>query len=739
MPSLDLTPINLIIGFGLLCISPIIMISLPFLFFPLLFLYLIYYLVLPVKPAKSPLRSVEVGDAKPNEGRPRRWATHPTIVTRWSDGIDTIPAVLAAAVEKFGSRRALGIRRTIRVEEKIVKKKVDGKDVEQRHRTPWQSDYEWRTYTQLYDEVQRLGRGLLAHHVEFGQRVALFAATRPEWQIAAQACFLHGLPIVTIYPSLGVDALVYCMNQTSVQHVITQVDKLDLVIQTASQVTSLKYVLFFDELSTEKRAEYEAKTRLQLISYAQLLQAGALSKARPSREVKGSDVAVIMYTSGSTGNPKGVVMTHQNVLSAAFSVNYVPPKALDHDDVYIAYLPLAHVLELAAETLFLGVGASIGYSSPLTLNGTGVKDAEGKPAGDLEKLRPTIMAAVPLILDRLKAAVTDTVNKSGLVQRAVFHLAFYLKQRNYLRKQASPILDRIVFRKIAAKMGGRVRYLLSGGAPLSQDTQRFINVVFCTPVLQGYGLTETLAANAITHPDDVTTGNVGAPIPSCEIKLVDVPEMGYRSSDVDKDGKAAPKGEIVIRGGCVAPGYFDLPEQTAEVFEKGRGKGDDALSWFHTGDIGQWREDGTLMIIDRKKDLVKLAHGEYIALGNLESVYAHCPLVEHICIYADADHQRPIAIVVPNKAALQGLAAQKGTKGSDALQSSAVREAVVADLGKYAAARKLEKWERIAAVYLTEDEWSPQTGLLTEAMKLKRHEIKKKYKQQIADTYKGVE
>ena len=214
--------------------------------------------------------------------------------------------------------------------------------------------------------------------------------------------------------------------------------------------------------------------------------------------------------------------------------------------------------------------------------------------------------------------------------------------------------------------------------------------------------------------------------------------MGYHSSDVDKDGQPAPKGEICVRGGCVSLGYFDLPEQTAEVFEKGRGKSDDALTWFHTGDIGQWRTDGTLMIIDRKKDLVKLSHGEYIALGNLESIYAHSPLVDHICIYADADHQRPIAIVVPNKDKVQALIAQHGGS-TEGMQSAGVRQAVVEELSKYAAARKLEKWERIAAVYLTDDEWSPQTGILTEAMKLKRHEIKKKYKQQIEQTYKGVD
>ena len=550
MPSLDLTPLNLLVGSLLLLLSPLIMISLPLLFFPAFFVYLVYYLLWPVSPAKSPLRSIEVGEAKPNEGRPRRWTTHPHLITRWADNIDTIPALLAQSAERFGSSPALGIRRTVKVEEKVVRSMVEGKEVEKRMRTPWQTDYEWRSYAELYDEVQRFGRGLLTYNLTPGQRVALFAGTRPEWQIAAQGCFAHGVPIVTIYPSLGLDALVYCMNQTSVQHLITQVDKLDLVIQTASQVTSLQYVIFFDELSEAKRKEYEAKSRLHFISYAQALTAGVPKQAKPTKEVKGTDVAVIMYTSGSTGNPKGVLMSHQNLLSAAYSVNHVPPTPLRQDDVYIAYLPLAHVLELAAETLFLGIGASIGYSSPLTLNGTGVKDTEGKPAGDLEKLRPTIMAAVPLILDRLKSTVTDTVRKSNPIARAIFHAAFYLKQRNYLRKQSSPLLDRVVFSKIAAKMGGRVRYLLSGGAPLSQDTQRFINVVFCTPVLQGYGLTETLAANCITHPEDVTTGNVGGPIPSCEIKVThSQPSRPTLTALTPQTGRAD---DVLLVIGCAA-------------------------------------------------------------------------------------------------------------------------------------------------------------------------------------------
>lgn len=219
------------------------------------------------------------------------------------------------------------------------------------------------------------------------------------------------------------------------------------------------------------------------------------------------------------------MMSHANVVAAIGGIGSIVPERINERDLYIAFLPLAHVLELTAEMTVLSYGGALGFSSPLTLRDDGVCDAEGRPAGDLSKLRPTLMAAVPMILERLRVGVQEQVQKGPLLKRAMFHAAYALKRRFYLRGEKTPLLDKLVFSKVAERFGGRVRYLLSGGAPLSGDTHEFTNICVCAPVLQGYGLTETCCSGAITHPDDRTTGNVGPPVvtgslaSSCEVQL----------------------------------------------------------------------------------------------------------------------------------------------------------------------------------------------------------------------------
>jgi long-chain acyl-CoA synthetase len=415
------------------------------------------------------------------------------------DGLSTIPQLMRSTFDKFGAHDAMGVRRTVRVVEKEVTVQQDGKPVTKKHRVPWQTDYEFNSFTDMARDITAFGAGLVGTGgtqtpLKFGDKLSIFAGTRPEWQVTAQAAFEHGLVVVTVYPSLGPDALSFSLNQTDASHLVCQASLMDTVVRSAGQLNdSLRCVIYLDDLEPSDVQKYQKALGREVVAWKDVMARGQElvrrndSSARVKRAPQPQDVAVIMYTSGSTGTPKGVLMSHANIVAAVSGIGAFVPEPLCETDVYIAYLPLAHVLELCAEMCVLAHGGALGFSSPLTLRDDGVCDDQGKPAGDLGKLRPTIMAAVPLILDRLRAGVQEQVNKGGPITQLLFKTAYALKKRAYLRGHKTPLIDKLVFRKVSARFGGRLRYLLSGGAPLSPETHEFINLTVGAPVMQGYG------------------------------------------------------------------------------------------------------------------------------------------------------------------------------------------------------------------------------------------------------------
>ncbi|KAI5405961.1 Long chain acyl-CoA synthetase 9 [Lathyrus oleraceus] len=446
-----------------------------------------------------------------------------------------------------------------------------------------------------------------------------------------------------------------------------------------------------------------------------------------------ADVAVIMYTSGSTGLPKGVMMTHGNIVSTVSAVMTIIPN-IGKNDVYLAYLPMAHILELIAENLLPAVGGSIGYGTPLTLTDTSNKVKKGTK-GDASALMPTLMASVPAILDRVRDGVFKKVNAKGGLSKKLFDLAYARRLRAIngswfgawgLEKV---LWNFFVFKKVQAIMGGRIRYILCGGAPLSADTQRFINICLGAPISQGYGLTETCAGGAFSDFDDTSAGRVGPPIPCSYIKLVDWPEGGYSTTD-----SPMPRGEIVIGGANVTPGYFKNEEKTRESYkvdERG-------VRWFYTGDVGRFHADGVLEIIDRKKDIVKLQHGEYVSLGKVEAALLVSPFVDNIMLYADSFQTYTVALVDVSHSALSEWASKQGIAYSDLSELCQKEEAVKevhASLLKEAKKARLEKFETPAKVKLLSDPWTPETGLVTGALKIKRDIIRKTFQEELSKLY----
>lgn len=641
------------------------------------------------------------------------------VSSHWED-ISTLPELFDISCKNHSDRFFLGTRRLIARE---VETSEDGKVFEKLHL----GEYEWKTFDETLDAVCSFASGLVGIGHKSEERVAIFADTREEWFIALQGCFRRNVTVVTIYSSLGEEALCHSLNETEVTTVICGNKELKKLMDISQQLETVKRVICMDD-----EFPSEASSTWTTTSLSDVQKLGRESPVDPNFPLS-ADVAVIMYTSGSTGLPKGVMMTHGNVLATVSAVMTIVPD-LGKRDTYMAYLPLAHILELAAESVMATIGSAIGYGSPLTLTDTSNKIKKGTK-GDVTALKPTIMTAVPAILDRVRDGVRKKVDAKGGVAKKLFDFA-YARRLSAINGSwfgawglEKLLWDLLVFGKIRAVLGGQLRYLLSGGAPLSGDTQRFINICVGAPIGQGYGLTETCAGGTFSEFDDTSVGRVGAPLPCSFVKLIDWPEGGYLISD-----KPMPRGEIVIGGSNITLGYFKNEEKTKEVYkvdEKG-------MRWFYTGDIGQFHPDGCLEIIDRKKDIVKLQHGEYVSLGKVEAALSISPYVENIMVHADPFYSYCVALVVAAQQTLEGWASKQGiefTNFEDLCAKDQTVKEVYASLVKAAKQSRLEKFEIPAKIKLLAAPWTPESGLVTAALKLKRDVIRKEFFEDLTKLY----
>ncbi|XP_019415614.1 PREDICTED: long chain acyl-CoA synthetase 9, chloroplastic-like [Lupinus angustifolius] len=638
------------------------------------------------------------------------------------EGVTTLAEMFERACKVHHDRLLLGTRELIASEIETV----NGRSFEKVHL----GEYKWLTYRKVFEAVTAFASGLSKIGHVRGERIAIFAETREEWFIALQGCFRRNATVVTIYASLGEEALCHSLNETEVVTVICGRKELRALALISGQLDSVKRVICMDDdIPSEASSVQHGWT---ITSFSNVEKLGRENPVDADLPLP-ADVAVIMYTSGSTGLPKGVMMTHRNVLATVSAIMTIVPNLVDKD-VYLAYLPMAHILELVAENLIASVGSAIGYGSSLTLTDTSNKIKKGTK-GDATALMPTVMAAVPAILDRVRDGVFKKVNSKGGLSKKLFDIA-YARRLHAINGSwfgawglEKCLWNFLVFRKVKAILGGRIRFILCGGAPLSGDTQRFINICLGAPIGQGYGLTETCAGATFSDFDDTSVGRVGPPLPSSYVKLIDWPEGGYSVND-----SPMPRGEIVIGGPNVTLGYFKNEEKTRESYkvdERG-------TRWFYTGDIGRFHADGCLEIIDRKKDIVKLQHGEYVSLGKVEAALLGSHFVDNIMVHADPFHSYCVALVVVSHQALEEWASKQGIAYSDLSElcrkDETVKE-VYASLFKEAKKARLEKFEIPAKLKLLSDPWTPETGLVTAALKIKRDIIRKAFSEELSKLY----
>jgi long-chain acyl-CoA synthetase len=560
---------------------------------------------------------------------------------------------------------------------------------------------------QFYEHVRDLSFALSARGLAPGDRVAVISESRPEWGIADLASITAGGVTVPIYPTQSADQVHFILCQAGVKlAVVSSPAQVEKIARVRQQLPALQAIILMDgEASIDG---------FPVLKFADLVTEGrAIVAADPQAEqryrqaseaVDRHSLATIVYTSGTTGEPKGVMLTHANIMSNVLASDIVCPTT--SADTALSFLPMSHVFERMAFYRYLYDGVTVVFAESLTT-----------VARDLERVKPTIMTGVPRVYEKFYAAIQEKLRASSALQTRIFRWALGVGMANskaeFGRQTPSPwvrlqhaLADRLVFRKIRARVGGRIRYLISGSAPLSLSIGEFFHAIGLK-IIEGYGLTETSPVLTSNPLDGIRFGTVGKPMPGIEIRI-------------------APDGEILARGPNVMIGYYKRPDLTSEVIKDG---------WFHTGDIGEIDQDGYLTITDRKKDLIVTSGGKKIAPQPLENQLKADLLVAEAVIVGE-QRKFPAALIVPDFAVLEArvrqmnlgaLARAELVKHPEVL---ALYQALLDALNE-----RLAQFERVKRFALLPTEFTMERGELTPTMKVRRQVVEERWRDLIEGLY----
>ncbi|KAK5148971.1 hypothetical protein LTR04_000255 [Oleoguttula sp. CCFEE 6159] len=604
--------------------------------------------------------------------------------------------------------------------------------------------YVWQTYAEVQKRRANFGVGLVELHRQAGVMeekygIGLWCQNRPEWQIYDLACMSQSLFSVSIYDTLGPDTTEYIINHASLACVISSLNHVPTLLKLKPRCPTLKLIVCLDPLSAgELPGESKAELLNALaadqgvkIHYIRDVEAIGEASPRPYNPPRPDDIITINYTSGTTGNPKGVCLTHANAVAAASSS--LTTVRQSSNDVICSYLPLAHIFQRVTEHSALWAGAQIGY-----FHGNIAELVD-----DLKLLRPTAFTSVPRLYNRfggaIKAATVQAPGVKGALSRHIVNTKTAALNNPVPGKATNKhaLYDRIWSRKVVSAFGlDRTRTMVSGSAPLDPSLHQFMRVVFANHFLQGYGLTETYAVSLAQLEGDFSSGNCGAVAPSTEACLLDVPDMEYMSTD-----QPHPRGELLLRGPTRFREYFRNPAETEKAILPD--------GWFRTGDICSIDGMGRVRVIDRVKNVLKLAQGEYISPERIENVYlGHLPWLAQAYVHGDSSKSHLVAIlgIQPDAfAAWVSKVVGKEIKAEDAkaleaaAQEERVRRAVVKELDKVGKRNKFNSYERVRGVRLLVEPFTIENELLTPTLKLKRPQTAKKYREHLDLLYVETE
>ncbi len=591
---------------------------------------------------------------------------------------DTIGRLFWNRVRRYGPRTALRMKRTGR----------------------WQ-DISWEEWGR---NVRRFAMGLAALGMEARDKVALLSENRPEWTYVDLAVLSANAVDTPIYPTSIPEQVEYIVKDSGSRFIVVSTEEqLEKVREIKGRLPGLEKAILMDP-EGEHREEW-------VLSFAEVQELGD-ARGEPAlfeerlEAVETEDLATLIYTSGTTGTPKGVMLTHNNFISNARGVLEVLP--ITESDIALSFLPLSHSFErLAGYYALVAGGGTIAYAESID-----------KVPDNIREIRPTVMCSVPRLYEKMHARVLATIEAGPALKKKMFSWGIGVGgevSRRITSKQELPgflnlkykVADKLIFEKLRQRMGDRLRFFVSGGAPLAREIAEFFHAAGIL-ILEGYGLTETTPVISANRPDAYKFGSVGQPLPNLEVRI-------------------APDGEILVRGPSVMKGYYNRPEETREVLSED--------GWFATGDIGYLDQDNFLHITDRKKDIIVTAGGKNIAPQNIENLLKLNRFIEQVCIIGDR-RKYLTALISPSFPELEDFARENGIPAEpreQLVEHPRVRQIFQEAIDE--ANVRLARYERIKRFAVLPVEFSQETGELTPTLKVKRKVVEARFQEQIDRMY----
>ncbi|MEE4310355.1 MAG: long-chain fatty acid--CoA ligase [candidate division KSB1 bacterium] len=564
--------------------------------------------------------------------------------------------------------------------------------------------YQGFSYKEFGDRVKYLALGLASMGIKYGDHVALISENRPEWPIADLGILSSGATNVPIYPTITPQQIEYILKDSGSKIIIVSTPELmDKIIQIFDNVSSLQKVIYMEKPSLVEK---------YMTDFQSVMEEGkAFENKNPDyfektvNKVKPDDLCGIIYTSGTTGAPKGVMLTQDNILSnvkAARSVIRV-----DETDTFLSFLPLCHSFErMAGQFLAISAGSTIAYA-----------ESVDTVADNLGEVKPTLMTAVPRLFEKIYARVIENAEAGSSIKKKIFWWAIgtggkYVDAKS--KGKVGPFLQRkynlatkLVFSKLHERVGGNLRFFVSGGAPLSKEIAEFFFKAGIL-VLEGYGLTETSPVIAVNHEEKFKFGSVGPAIPDVEVKIAD-------------------DGEILTRGPHIMKGYYKNKAATDEAIDKD--------GWLHTGDIGFLDSDNFLHITDRKKNIIVTAGGKNVTPATIENLLVTSPYIEQVMVLGDK-RRFLSALIVPSYEALEKYASNNGIKYSgrdELLKKNEIQQIVGAEIQKLTG--ELARFEQVRKFTLLPEQFTIEGDEITPSLKIKRKVISEKFADIIEQMY----